>query len=253
MKKLCIALAAIIVMASCKKESTVTTAAPQPVAEKKLAKFVRVYNGNAPETYEYFYDNQGRLQQSTTDNYSTEYNYLSATKIVVTNKVKSTGNIQNVAECTVGADGRVEKVVYKTDAGFVIYTVNYTYDTEGFLIRSETVNNGGTSSYEYTIANGNCVSRKSFNNGVLKDITVYKHSAQNAIVNYNYTGFVKGQPLFGKTPKNLTEEVKTTNVAGTLTWHTRITSQLDAAGYVTSETTENILQGTQGTTTFTYQ
>lgn len=34
MKKLIIAVTAIMVMASCKKESTVTTAAPQPVAEK---------------------------------------------------------------------------------------------------------------------------------------------------------------------------------------------------------------------------
>lgn len=178
---------------------------------------------------------------------------MSATQIVVTNRVKSTGNIQNVGEYTVGADGRVVKVVYKTAAGSIVFTVNYTYDAEGFLIRSETVNNGGTSSYEYTIANGNCVSRKFFNNGVLANITVFKHSAQNAIVNYHYTGIVQGQPLFGEKSKNLTEEVKTTNVAGTLTWHTRITSQLDAAGYVTSETTENILQGTQGTTTFTYQ
>lgn len=46
------------------------------------------------------------------------------------------------------------------------------------------------------------------------------------------------------------DDVKVTDAAGALTRHTKTSFQLDAAGYVISETTENILEGTQGSATF---
>lgn len=253
MKKLFFAWAIMLLLASCSKEKNITTPAT-PQTEKNLVKSVRVYNGGAPETYEFSYDSQGRLVQYSSDNSTSEFTFPSATQIIKTNKNKSAGALENVTDYTVNADGRITRSVHKSPDGLVLFTTEFTYDKDGYIVSTKETNNGNSTLFEFTVSNGNYTQRKQYYNGnPMGTVTYTVDNTRICNGNYSPGGAFASKTLFGKPGRNPIVEVIATNNTGAITWHARNTVQTDSQGYMISNTTDYPLLGTQGKETFFYQ
>lgn len=251
MKKTIFAIASVLVLASCKKEKDVTAPAP---AEKKLTKVVNVYNGGTPETNDYTYDAQGRLLTMVNNSSIEEYAYPTASKITMTRRNKSNNSIQNILDYSVNADGRITILETKNPSGTVIGTTDYVYDAQGYIQRvTYTYNGSSPVYYEYTVNNGNYTGQKFYSNGTLSSTTTFTVDTSKSFVSlFNAGGNFPSRTLFGKPAKNPVVETRTVDAAGTVTWLSQTSFQLDAAGYILSSTINYPLLGTQGISTYTY-
>jgi hypothetical protein len=255
-KKVIIALTAVVAMVSCKKEDVTTTAVTvAPTVTKSLAKFSRVYDNGTPETVNYTYDAQGRIATIKNDNRTETFDFVSATSLVVTERFNSNNNLATTKECTMNEKGYVTKIVVKNSVGTLQGTYDYNYNADGYSTNYKvTYPSGSTMEFVYVITDGNAVSSKLYYDNVLsnRDEITY----DNTKTNKTQIGIAYYWPvpnLFGKCTKNMMAESKTYDAAGTLTWHTQSTYDMDAVGYPTKQTINFILQGKQGVNTFTYQ
>lgn len=255
MKKVIIALTAIVAVASCKKENLTTAAPDVPSVTKKLVTTTNVYDNGAPETEVYTYDAQGRVTTIKDDLLTETFDYVSASSLIVSARFNSTGNLQQTRECTLNSNGFVTKIVIKNGIGVIIYTYDFTYDAEGYMInRKGTSSGGSTYEIQFTIVNGNTVSYKLSYDGVLDSNVDFTYDNTKLNKNPFSTGCYWTVPnMFGKGPKNLCTEIKTYNPAGTLTYHTKYAYELDADGYAVKQTYTIVLLGKQGVNTNTYQ
>lgn len=231
MKKLIIALTAIIAMASCKKEKVAPT--PTPTVTKNLAKEVRIYDGGAPETDNYTYDVQRRMAEAISDTKTESFNYLSATSILVTEKKKSDNSLVQTKECELNASGYITKMIFKNPAGSVTYTYIFTYNAEGYQVSYKGFSPGGSSyETEYTYVDGNPVSSKLFNNGVQTGTEqfTYDNTKENKMPYSSTFSYWPSYTLFGKHSKNLCVKYMKFDMAHTLTFHTQNVFEIDAQG-----------------------
>jgi Domain of unknown function (DUF4595) with porin-like fold len=255
MKKVIIALAAIITMASCKKENLTPVTPDVPSVSKKLVKTTGVYDNGTPETEVYTYDVQGRVAAIKDDEITETFDYVSASSLIVSARFNSTGNLQQTRECTLNSNGYVTKLVIKNGIGGIVYTYDFTYNAEGYMInRKGTSPGGSTYEIQFNIVNGNTVSYKLFYDDVLSSNIEFTYDAAKLNKNSFSNGCYWTVPvLFGKGSKNLCTAVKTYDTAGTLTYHTQYAYELDADGYVVKQNYTIVLTGKQGVNTNTYQ
>jgi hypothetical protein len=259
MKKLIIALTAIVAMASCKKESITIAPTPEPTpivaVNKNMVKSVRVFDNGTPQTEDFNYDAQGKIVTLKNDNRTSFFNFVSASSLVVTEKNNADNSLYRTYESTLNDKGYVTKIVIKNAAGIFVYSYDFTYNAEGNIINQKsTYPNGSTIEEIYVIVDGNPISSKLYYDNVLSNSREYVYDATKVDkTKLSFTGYWSIPGLFGKSPKNLRLEFKDFNPSGTLTWHSKMSYDIDADGYPVKQTTDFILQGKLGVTTFSYQ
>lgn len=253
MKKVFIALTAIVVMASCKKENVVTPSIPAET--KLLAKATYVWDNGTPQTNEYTYDAQGRIIEFKEDNRTTTFNYVSPASVIATEKKNADNSLNGTKECEINAKGYITKMVFKNPAGAVTYTYEYTYNAEGYMSGQKGIYpNGNTLDFLYSYADGNLVSSKLYYDNVFNSQTDYVYDKTK--VNKFPVG--KGAywnviQFWGKGSKNLATEIKATNTSGTVTWHRQMAFELDADGYTIKIIGTDMFSGKKGIDTYTYK
>jgi hypothetical protein len=252
MKKIFIAVVAVIAMVSCKKENVTTTVTP--ATTKDVVKLTNVWENDPPETNEFTYDAQRRIaiQKNETDIHT--FNYVSPTSLIVTERKASDNSLIQTKECTLNDKGYITSLVNKNSAGTITYTYNYTYNVDGYVIRV-VLASAVSSRFEidYTIANGNVISSKHHNNGILSFNGEYTYD--NSKLNKTPIGHFGNWPsytLFGKRSKNLLGEYKAINPAGAITWHHQYVYEMDADGYPAKVTKTDVLHNEQGVENYTY-
>ncbi len=254
MKKVVIALTAIVIMASCKKEN-VKPAAPIVTAGKNLMKFVTVYDNGAPETETYTYDSKGKIAMAKSDIFTETFNFESATSLVVTSRFNSNSNLQATRECTLNGKGYVTKIVVKNSIGGFEGAYDYTYNADGYMTgRKLTYPSGTTYESFIEITDGNAVSFKTNKNNVLNANTIISYdnikTDKTQLSNLSYWNV---NSLFGKGSKNLKIESKHFNVSGTIVSHEQHAYELDAAGYQAKLITKYLETGKQEIFSYTYE
>jgi hypothetical protein len=253
MKKVIIALTAIIAMASCKKEDVVIQTSP--ATTKDLVKSTYVWDNGTPEINDFTYDAAGRISMQKNETRTYTFNYVSATSLIVTERKTTDNSLHQTIDCNLNDKGYITNMVYKNPAGTVTYKYTYTYNADGYVIRLEGATPAaGGYEVDYTIVNGNAVASKNYNNGVLNYSGEYTYD--NSKTNKTIAGYAGNWPsltLFGKRSKNHLVDYKAKNPAGTITWHTQYAYEMDAAGYPVKMTTSNVLSGKQGVDTYIYQ
>ena len=100
MKKIIFVLSAVILFASCKKDSS-SGPAQTPGVTKKLKKATYVYDTYDPENTTYTYDGQGRVSVITEDDRYETFDYISATSLMVTQKKNADNTLMQTKECTI--------------------------------------------------------------------------------------------------------------------------------------------------------
>ncbi len=254
MKKVFIALTAIIALASCKKENV--TNPTNPGATKTLAKFTHVYDNGTPDTEEYIFGTNGKIASIKKTDRTEIFNFVSATSLEVTERFNADNTINSIRYCELNDKGFVTQIVIKSGSGTVLGTYNYTYDAEGYQTGKKlTYPNGNTWEDFFTYADGNLINEKSYNNSVLNDYTdiTYDNTKANKTRLTNYSDYWNVPNMFGKGTKHMKSEMKRYNAAGTLTSHIQYTNELDADGYPVKITTNYPLQSKQAVSTYSYQ
>lgn len=146
-------------------------------------------------------------------------------------------------------------MVFKNTAGATSHTYEFTYDTEGYLVNKKGITPTGTvTDLQYNIVNGNIVNTKTYHDGILSRTDEYTtdYTKANKIMQVPGAYWI-GTSYFGKPLSNLWKEIKSTNAAGAVTWHTQINYEMDAAGYPVKTMTNFLLDGKQSVQTFNYQ
>jgi hypothetical protein len=256
MNQLLTAVAALLLFTACKKENTATETPAPTASSKKLTKWLSTYGDGSTETDTYGYDNAGRLNSTTSDNYTETFDYVSATKLMVTAKKKSTGELYQTKECTLDVQGRITNIIFKSNTGVEIYRYDYTYNADGYMIKEKggSPSNPNNSMSEYTYLNGNIVSASVYSNGVINRTTQYiiDDSKENN-GNINYFGYWPSVTLFGKPTKNLSKEVVVKNLAGAITWRSQSTYELNAEKYPVKMVRSFTVSGTVENATLTFE
>jgi YD repeat-containing protein len=259
MKKVIIALTAIIAMASCKKENvtTVVTPIPVPTVTKNLAKYTNSYDNATPETEIYTYDAQGRIAEIKKDDRTVTFNFVSATSLVETQRWNTNNNIIVTQEYSINDKGYVTKIIKKSPAGVPYFTLDYTYNADGYMTSQKgTYDNGSSFETVYVITDGNVVSSKNYTDNILTSDIIFSYDNTKMYktgFNYNFGGNWRVKNLFGRCSKNMLNEYKYFNASGTLTYHLQFAYELDTDGYTVKQTANYVLQGKQRVNTFSYQ
>jgi YD repeat-containing protein len=257
MKKVIIALTALVAMASCKKEDVTTAVTPTPVPSvtKNLVKYTNSYDNATPETEMYTYDAQGRIAEIKKDDRTVTFNFVSATSLAETQRWNTNNDIIVTQEYTINDKGYVTKIIKKSPAGIPYFTYDYTYNADGYMTSQKgTFDNGSNFETVYVINDGNVVSYKDYQDGILKGNVIYNYD--NTKINktgLSYSGYWNLKKLFGKSSKNMVSEYKYFNASGTLTYHLQFAYELDTDGYPVKQTANYVLQGKQRVNTFIYQ
>ncbi len=255
MKRVFIALTAVIVMASCKKESVTSVINTTPTGTKKLAKTIDVYDNGIPEANTYTYDAQGRIAVIKEESRTYTFNFVSATTLLATEKKNLDNSLSQTYECTLNDKGYITKMLFKNPSGAVIYSYDYTYNADGNITSQKGTSPSG-SNYEtvYVLANGNLVSSKLYYDNVLsqnREHTYDINKINKAGIGYSFYWNVPN--LFGKGSKNMLVEYKSFNTSNTLVWHAQFTYNMDADGYIVKQNTNYVMQGKQGVITYTFE
>ena len=251
MRKVFIALTAIIALSSCEKEDVSIPAA----ISKTLSKTSYVYNGNTPETEEFTFDTNGKIVSIKENDRTHTFNFVSASSLEVTERSNSNSSIINIRHCVLNDKGFVTQMVVKNASGTISGTYDYTYNAEGFQTgRQLTYPNGDIYKNEYSYADGNLISSKTYKNNVLEshtNITYDNTKANKTRLNF-WTSYWDVPGLFGKETKYLLSETKGYNNSNTLISHNQYTFELDADGYPLKETRNFVLTGKLGVKNYTF-
>jgi hypothetical protein len=253
MKKVFIALTAIITMASCKKENVVIPAAPAET--KVLAKASYVWDNGTPETSEYTYDTQGKVSIIKEDNRTYSFSFVSASSLVVVEKNNTDNSLYRTYECALNDKGYITKMVMKNPAGAVTFTYEYNYNADGYMSAKKGIYpNGNTLDVIYTYADGNLDSYKLYYDNVFNSQTKYMYDKTKVNkIPMGSGGYWNIIQFWGKGSKNLAAEINISNTSGSITWQRQYAFELDAAGYVTKITGTDMFSGKKSIDTYTYQ
>lgn len=249
MKKLLIAAFAVAALASCKKEKI--DAPAEPVFTKKMKSSASTYSNSIPESETFTYDAQSRISIYTSDDRAYTFDYNTAGKLFVIEKKNNV--LQSTYDFDVNAKGLLAKLIQKMPNGSLSGTTNYEYNSDNYMISSETITaNGDVSKRELEYLNGNVVKARTYKNGVLLSTYNYTHDLTK-----NYTlGWPAGffpTPMFGKKVKNPVTSIKGFNASNTLVWNIEYTNNHNTEGYLIDISYLNKLTNATGTTTYLYE
>lgn len=255
MKHLMTAIAAVIFLASCKKEKTDIVPTPTPNTEKQMMKATYFWDGGSPSVDNYTYNADGKISQINDGTYTSYFDFVSSSSLVVTIKKNADNSLYRTHECTLNDKGAVTKQLIKNAAGVLSYTYEYGYNADGYLINQKGASPGGSSFEEkFTFVNGNPVSSINYDGATPLNFREYVYDLSKA----NNAGFSNGgywnvRNLFGKPTKNLMTEYKDFNGSGTLTWHVKYSYELDTDGFPVKQNLLNALNGKTGVNSFIYK
>ena len=256
MKKIIIAVTAILAMASCKKENTLSSLTPAPTAGKSIRKNIYVYNNGTPYTINYTYDAKGRITEIKEDDWWYTFNFVSASSLTITIRKTADNSLDGTRECSLNGKGYVTNIVLKNASGTITGNTVYTYNADGYVVSNKWASALSSTGYEfkYTIADGNVVKVENFYNGTFSNTYQYSYEGNKINKsNFSYSGGWAVQNLLGKNSKNLVAATKGFDPAGNLTYDSKITYELDTDGYPVKETTDNLLTGKQSVNTYIFQ
>lgn len=252
MNKLFIISIAFIALTSCQKETIID---PASTSSKSLKKASYSWDDETPEIEEFTYDSQGRVSVIKENERTSTFNYVSAASLVVTEKNNNDNTLYRTYNCTLNSNGYITKIDIINANGTHNYTLNYTYNADEYIIKTEGVPPTGTGySAEYNIQNGNVVSSTNYNGGALSYTGQYTYdtSLKNK-PGYSHSLYWYSNKLFGKGSKNMLVEYKSLSPTNTLSWHTQYKYILDADGYPLNTTTINMLDNNQGIATYFFK
>lgn len=236
MKKLLFSLAALVALASCKKENNVNPPDPhdQPAAAKRLTNYTWSYNNQT--AYEnYAYDAQGRLTTVTRKLDFDEFDYSQSNMIVVTTKNISDNSIKYHNECNLDATGRIVKQTNYNLANVKTGIFEYVYNADGTISKRKYINLGANayvSEYECTYENGNQVLEKYYKNGILETTTERKFDLNKPNRDpWGLFGNWPSEKWYGKGCKNVVKEFIGKKPDGSIIGHTIFSYEFDADGY----------------------
>jgi len=249
-------LTIVIGMASCSKENTLAPApATQPpvMAAKKISQISYSYNGEASENESMTYDAQGRLATYTEDDHTSSFAYTSATKLEVTRKKRSDNSIDRIYDCTMNSHGAITEILFKED-NVIKYNYQFEYNADGYLIKLKGINPGYVYEEFFEIVDGNATSSKLYYDGVQSSNRQYfpDNTKPNKTF-FSTWSYWPSATLFGKPSKYHLKEFKEFNMSNILSWHTKYMMETDAHGFPVKITTDFILQGTKGITSYSFQ
>ncbi|QNA45268.1 DUF4595 domain-containing protein [Lacibacter sediminis] len=164
MKQLLIAISAMLVFASCKKGNDPVQKTEPPVQEFK--KKLKTLNNSSNFNRSFNYNAERRILSITTNSNSST-SFIQGADFSV--KTQSQNDIYELKNTTQNADGRIVKAERFYNNVFHS-KFEYTYNQEGFLtaMQQKVISTGMVTIWEYTYQQGNLISMKSYDNGVLR-------------------------------------------------------------------------------------
>lgn len=257
MKKLFIALTAIVVMASCKKEKvTPPVVESAPAFDKQLKTESVTYSDGSYELLNYSFDARGRMTSFKKEYPNAvgakAFDYSTPGKIIVNQTYNNTPTLNY--DCTENSKGYITNMTIKLANGSLYQSEKFTYDANGYIIRKEMTNaTGDIRHFETNVVNGNITEFKFYENGVLNytasltyDLT--KYNSLMSPIGSNWEG-----SSFGKPSKNLMTSYKITRPDGAVSLHMQYNNQLDAAGYLAKRISTDLLENKSFETVYTFQ
>lgn len=184
MKKIFFCLISIITLASCNKETGLADAAR---SNEELPRIHTITNAGNGQGILYTYDGNGRLS-SFTDTTNQRTSMYAHSDYLVTEKVyDNAGNLIEVYNYDLDANGLVVRKTSSADPGSII---KFTYNSEKQLVRAESV----LSVKHYSYAGEQLVSTvETFNTGdIIRQYFVYDTGVKNTITSEYY-----GLPIWG--------------------------------------------------------
>lgn len=247
-KPLIAAAVVMLVALSCKKQSDIRVK-----AGKNFTEMTDYYENSLDDVVKLKYDNAGRVIEMAGMYSSKTFEYLAATKLIVTGRKKSDNTIVSISEATLNASGAIKLIVHKDQAGIVLDSTSISYNNEGYLVKF--INKSPAMSYghEYVIENGKIKSGKLFNNGVQTGTEVYKldESKENK-QSFTAWDWWPTPHLFGRPLRFLPSELIQYHNSGEIRFHMRSSYERDAEGNVLKKSTDYLSDGTQGIQIYKY-
>lgn len=164
MKQLIIAMAAVIVLASCKKGNDPVQKTEPPVQEFK--KKLKTTSSSVNVTSSFNYNADGRISAIST-NLNTVTSFIQGSAFSV--KYQNLNDYYELKNTTQNAAGRIVKAE-RFNNNVLRSKLEYTYSQEGFLttMKQQNISTGTVTTWEYIYQQGNLISMKSYDNGVLR-------------------------------------------------------------------------------------
>jgi hypothetical protein len=215
---------------SCKKES----AAQPEFSCDKTAKIARQTFGTLGMVIEYANGKISKVYRADGTGLTENYNYKSATDLEITRKF-SDGSVGNLFNVTLNDKGYATKFVQVSQVA--PYTIDYTYNAEGYQLTSQSVYPADATQNSNTVAtyaNGNVLQRKTLQKNVTlytEDFTYYEDKINKA----DYFANQNRPDLYGKFSKNLIKTYKITYPDNKADLY-EYTYETNSNGFVTSLT-----------------
>ena len=228
--KLLILIISLVVSLSCKNESE----AQPDFSCDKAAKITKQSFGDLGMIIEYSNGKISKVYRADGKGLTENYNYKSATEVEI-KRIFSDGGVGNLFNATLNSMGYVTKFVQISDVA--PYTIEYTYDAQGYPLTSKAVypkEASSNSNSVYTYSNGNLTKKVTYQNGAViytEDYTYYEDKINKA----DLIGNGNTPDMYGKFSTNLLKTHKTTNADKTTELY-EYTYDLNAAGFVKSLT-----------------
>ncbi len=232
MKKLIIAMAAVVMVASCKKGNEPIKKAEPPVQEFK--KKLKTMNNSANVTSSFVYNAGGRIL-SISSNLNTSTSFIQGPAFAV--KYQNLNDYYELKNTMQDAAGRVIKAE-RFNNSVLRSKFEYTYDQEGFLssMKEHNVSTGTITTWEYIYQQSNLVGMKSYDNGVLRYDHQFTYHTDKFnqfnldVIDVHEIGYVV-EDNFGRFNKNLLKSWIYTQYPTNTTYTEEYLYTTDAEGY----------------------
>lgn len=232
MKQLMIAMVAVIVLASCKKGNDPAQKNEPPVQEFK--KKLKTMNSSVNVSSNFNYNADGRILAIST-NLNTVTSFIQGSAFSV--KYQNLNDYYELKNTTQNAAGRIVKAE-RFNNNVLRSKFEYTYNQEGFLttMKQQNMSTGTVTTWEYTYQQGNLISMKSSDNGVLTYDHQFTYHTDKLnqfnldILDLREIGYVV-EGNFGRLNKNLLKSWTYTQYPTNTTYTEEYLYTTDAEGY----------------------
>ncbi|MCF3109754.1 DUF4595 domain-containing protein [Niabella sp. CC-SYL272] len=228
-------------MFGCKKEKV-------PVPEEKalslqIAEMQYSLNGQTPEVTNITYDAQGRISAYTKGDKKYLFNYKTPTTLQVNRYKISDNTLTQTINCILNAAGAIITEEYRdVPNNAVIYTYQYSYNIDGYLVLVEGFSSSSTHQVEFLYSNGQLMQAKYYNDNVYKSIAHFKYDTSIADkTNLPYWWNWPSSTLFGKPQQYALVETKEFDMANKPVQHWTNSFLYDATAKVLTETRQSQL------------
>lgn len=232
MKHLVIAMAAVIIVASCKKGNDPVQKGEPPVQEFK--KKLQTMNSSVNVTSSFAYNAEGRIL-SISSNLNTSTTFIQGSMFSV--KYQNLNDYYELKNTIQNAAGRIIKAE-RFNNNVLRSKFEYSYNQEGFLtaMKQQNVSTGTVTTWEYTYQQGNLTGMKSYDNGVLRydhQLTYHTDKLNQFnldILDLHEIGYVV-EGNFGRFNRNLLKSWTYTQYPTNTTYTGEYLYSTDAEGY----------------------